>query len=185
MLLQGVHPKVVQERLGHSKMSTTMDIYSHAVPSMQEETVKRLRWLWKWGAEDQFPRRLMLSLAEKAPWFASKGSGGRISSAPPFITFPHHNVEAFFEVSITTPVTWGRGSCGGLSFVRHRFPLLSKRIEPTIGDQADPSELSAHQNGLEENVEEIASAVQEIQDCLRELGRRLEAAEQGRRISYR
>ena len=41
MLLQGVHPKVVQERLGHSKMSTTMDIYSHVVPSMQKEAVKR------------------------------------------------------------------------------------------------------------------------------------------------
>ena len=41
MLLQGIHPKVVQERLGHSKMSTTMDIYSHVVPSMQKEAVKR------------------------------------------------------------------------------------------------------------------------------------------------
>ena len=41
MLLQRVHPKVVQERLGHSKMSTTMDIYSHVVPSMQKEAVKR------------------------------------------------------------------------------------------------------------------------------------------------
>ena len=41
MLLQGVHPKVVQERLGHSKMSTTMDIYSHVVPSMQKDAVKR------------------------------------------------------------------------------------------------------------------------------------------------
>ena len=41
MLLQGVHPKVVQERLGHSMMSTTMDIYSHVVPSMQKEPVKR------------------------------------------------------------------------------------------------------------------------------------------------
>ncbi len=36
-----VNPKVVQERLGHSKMSTTMDIYSHVVPSMQKEAVKR------------------------------------------------------------------------------------------------------------------------------------------------
>ena len=41
MLLQGIHPKVVQERLGHSKMSTTMDIYSHVVPSMQKDAVKR------------------------------------------------------------------------------------------------------------------------------------------------
>lgn len=34
---QGVHPKVVQERLGHSRLSTTMDIYSHVMPSMQKE----------------------------------------------------------------------------------------------------------------------------------------------------
>ena len=39
MLLQGVHPKVVQERLGHSKMSTTMDLYSHVMPNMQKEAV--------------------------------------------------------------------------------------------------------------------------------------------------
>ena len=40
-LLQGVHPKVVQERLGHSKMSTTMDLYSHVMPSMQKDAVKK------------------------------------------------------------------------------------------------------------------------------------------------
>jgi len=41
MLIQGVHPKVVQERLGHSKMSTTMDLYSHVMPSMQKDAVQR------------------------------------------------------------------------------------------------------------------------------------------------
>ena len=41
MLLQGVHPKVVQERLGHAKMSTTMDLYSHVMPSMQRDAVER------------------------------------------------------------------------------------------------------------------------------------------------
>ena len=39
MLLQGVHPKVVQERLGHAKMSTAMDLYSHVMPSMQKDAV--------------------------------------------------------------------------------------------------------------------------------------------------
>ena len=37
MLIQGVHPKVVQERLGHAKMSTTLDLYSHVMPTMQRE----------------------------------------------------------------------------------------------------------------------------------------------------
>ena len=30
-------PKVVQERLGHADISTTLDIYTHLVPGMQEE----------------------------------------------------------------------------------------------------------------------------------------------------
>ena len=36
-----VSPRKVQERLGHSKMSTTMDLYSHVMPSMQKDAVKR------------------------------------------------------------------------------------------------------------------------------------------------
>ncbi len=36
LLQQGVHPKVVQERLGHSTISMTLDTYSHVVPGMQE-----------------------------------------------------------------------------------------------------------------------------------------------------
>jgi integrase len=32
-LTAGIHPKVVSERLGHSKTSITLDIYSHALPS--------------------------------------------------------------------------------------------------------------------------------------------------------
>ena len=35
-LRAGVHPKVVQERLGHANISITMDIYSHVMPDMQE-----------------------------------------------------------------------------------------------------------------------------------------------------
>jgi len=41
MLIQGVHPKVVQERLGHAKISTTLDLYSHVMPSMQKDAVER------------------------------------------------------------------------------------------------------------------------------------------------
>jgi integrase len=51
MLLQGVHPKVVQERLGHAKMSTTMDLYSHVMPSMQKDAVERFDVALKEGSE--------------------------------------------------------------------------------------------------------------------------------------
>ncbi len=36
MLKQGIHPKVVQERLGHSSITMTLDIYSHVAPGIQE-----------------------------------------------------------------------------------------------------------------------------------------------------
>jgi integrase len=42
MLSEGVHPKVVQERLGHSSISITLDTYSHVIPSMQEEVADKL-----------------------------------------------------------------------------------------------------------------------------------------------
>jgi len=40
MLKQGVHPKVVQERLGHSTISTTLDTYSHVAPGLQQAAAK-------------------------------------------------------------------------------------------------------------------------------------------------
>jgi integrase len=42
LLSQGVHPKVVQERLGHSQISLTLDTYSHVLPSMQKDAAERL-----------------------------------------------------------------------------------------------------------------------------------------------
>ena len=42
MLGQGVHPKVVQERLGHSQVSITLNIYSHVLPGLGREAVERL-----------------------------------------------------------------------------------------------------------------------------------------------
>ena len=36
MLKQKVNPKVVSERLGHSSVGITLDIYSHVVPGLQE-----------------------------------------------------------------------------------------------------------------------------------------------------
>ena len=37
----GEHPKVVQEMVGHAQISTTLDTYSHVLPNMQDEAVKR------------------------------------------------------------------------------------------------------------------------------------------------
>ena len=42
LLAEGVHPKVVQEMLGHSSISVTMDIYSHTLPTMQADAAERM-----------------------------------------------------------------------------------------------------------------------------------------------
>jgi integrase len=43
MMLQcGVHPKIVQERLGHSTISITLDTYSHILPVMQIEAASKI-----------------------------------------------------------------------------------------------------------------------------------------------
>lgn len=39
LLSANVHPKIVQERLGHSNISTTLDTYSHLIPGMQQVAV--------------------------------------------------------------------------------------------------------------------------------------------------
>ncbi|WP_390892123.1 site-specific integrase [Bacillus tropicus] len=40
MLKQGIHPKIVSERLGHKKVGITLDTYSHVVPGLQEKAVE-------------------------------------------------------------------------------------------------------------------------------------------------
>lgn len=42
LLAQGVHPKIVSERLGHSQVGITLDTYSHVLPTMQREAADRL-----------------------------------------------------------------------------------------------------------------------------------------------
>jgi integrase len=42
LLTEGVHPKIVQELLGHSNISMTMDVYSHVLPNMQQNAISRL-----------------------------------------------------------------------------------------------------------------------------------------------
>jgi len=37
LLEQGIHAKIVQEMLGHTRISTTLDLYSHVTPTMQRQ----------------------------------------------------------------------------------------------------------------------------------------------------
>ena len=41
MMKDGVNPKIVSERLGHSSVATTLDLYSHVTPGMQKAAALR------------------------------------------------------------------------------------------------------------------------------------------------
>lgn len=42
LMQANVNPKVVSERLGHSTITLTLDVYSHVLPNMQEEATAQL-----------------------------------------------------------------------------------------------------------------------------------------------
>jgi integrase len=42
LLASGIHRKVASERLGHSKIGITLDLYSHVLPGMQEDAAERV-----------------------------------------------------------------------------------------------------------------------------------------------
>jgi integrase len=42
LLLAGVHPRVAQERLGHSTVALTLDLYSHVTSAMQEDAAAKI-----------------------------------------------------------------------------------------------------------------------------------------------
>ena len=48
-LRAGIHPKVVSERLGHANISITLDVYSHAIPAMEEEAAAKIAALFMPG----------------------------------------------------------------------------------------------------------------------------------------
>jgi integrase len=42
MLASGIHPKIASERLGHSSIAITLDLYSHVLPNMQTDAVEAM-----------------------------------------------------------------------------------------------------------------------------------------------
>jgi integrase len=46
LLRRGVHPKVVQELLGHSTISLTLDTYSHVAPALHAEVANHMQVLF-------------------------------------------------------------------------------------------------------------------------------------------
>jgi integrase len=42
MLQSNINPKIASERLGHSKVGITLDLYSHVMPGMQEDAIAKV-----------------------------------------------------------------------------------------------------------------------------------------------
>jgi integrase len=53
LLMMGIHPKIVQEILGHSEISMTMDTYSHVLPGMQQDAMNKLHDALKREDDDE------------------------------------------------------------------------------------------------------------------------------------
>ena len=53
LLGQGVNPKVVSERLGHSSVQITLDRYSHVMPNIQEEAAQKIDTILRREIEKQ------------------------------------------------------------------------------------------------------------------------------------
>jgi site-specific recombinase XerD len=51
LISKGVHPKLVQELLGHADISTTLNTYSRVIPSMEGKTASAMEEVL--GEEDQ------------------------------------------------------------------------------------------------------------------------------------
>lgn len=49
-LVAGVHPKILQERLGHASIGMTLDIYSHVLAGMQHDAAAQVEGLL-WSAD--------------------------------------------------------------------------------------------------------------------------------------
>ena len=52
MLKDGVHPKIVSERLGHANVGITLDTYSHVLPGLQEAAVERFDRIFEPDADE-------------------------------------------------------------------------------------------------------------------------------------
>jgi integrase len=53
LIAEGVNPKVVQEILGHTKISTTMDIYAHVLHETQREALEKPGEMFKAEEPDE------------------------------------------------------------------------------------------------------------------------------------
>ena len=115
MLADGVHLKVVSERLGHSNVAITGDLYSHVAPSVQKDAADRLEASWRsrMAVERSGASWSVLEPGEGVP---EGGNGKRMAKVPVGLSLG--GGKAVFEAEISDPP---RGRTENL---RIKSPLL-------------------------------------------------------------
>lgn len=53
----GAHPKAIQERLGHTSITVTMDVYGHLFPALNEALTERLDEVFRAARKSHIPDR--------------------------------------------------------------------------------------------------------------------------------
>jgi integrase len=51
LIAEGVHPKVLQARLGHASITTTLDVYGHLMEGLDEAAAHALDAVWHYRRE--------------------------------------------------------------------------------------------------------------------------------------
>ncbi len=59
MLKQGTHPKIVQERLGHTSIQMTLDTYSHVAPGIQQAAAESFDKLLNHNNQEEISSKLV------------------------------------------------------------------------------------------------------------------------------
>ncbi len=80
MLKQGIHPKIVLERLGHTSIEMTLDIYSHVTPGLQEAAATGFDKLIRLSHEDEAIENPVSNPVAKHPPAGSKNGNLRLKN---------------------------------------------------------------------------------------------------------
>jgi integrase len=86
MLMAGIHPKIVSERLGHASISVTLDIYSHVLPGLQEAAAEKFDRIFEDNSGNFKDSNVSKMLASGEH---NVGGGSEIRSGPGGIRTPY------------------------------------------------------------------------------------------------
>ncbi len=92
LLSMGVHPKIVQEILGHSTINITLDTYSHILPSMQKDIPDR--WDVEFGSDGKMTDKSQSLVLSGKSGLAQTGQHTHIKIRPLFSGDAREKIEA-------------------------------------------------------------------------------------------